>query len=401
MRRKFHLNLLIMGFSTRGFVECAALSHSVGYSVTALDYFGDMDQGRWGKSRSLRRDLGASGFSAEAIIEALRKLEATGASYEAVAYTSGIENQPEVIRYVAKRKRLLGNPAPVVQAARDFKTVHHLLQRAGVSYPRTLYLWRSPPPPGDWLWKPLDSGGGVKIVRASPDEPVPDRYMLQEFCRGRPASVAFVANGTEAVILGLSEQLCGLEQFAAKPFSYCGNITPLTVGCQSGSGIEREQTLFKVRRMVTAITRECGLIGINGIDFLLTDEGDVLFLEVNPRYSSSMELYRKAYGLDIFRLHVEAFQGRLPHRHLLHDENPSYKGQYWGKAIVYAPWDLMTTDTRTWFSRGIRDIPYPGEEIPAKAPLCTVFAEAESRNRCLDTLYEKQDWVLGNVSRIH
>jgi len=62
---------------------------------------------------------------------------------------------------------------------------------------------------------------------ASHDEPVPANYMLQEFCQGRPASVAFVANGTDARILGLSEQLCGLEQFGAKPFLYCGNIAPL------------------------------------------------------------------------------------------------------------------------------------------------------------------------------
>ena len=162
----------------------------------------------------------------------------------------------------------------------------------------------------------------------------------------------------------------------------------------------REQTLQKVRKMVSIITKECGLVGVNGIDFLLTDECDVLFLEVNPRYSSSMELYRKVYGLDIFRLHVEAFEGRLPERHLLHEENLSYSGPYWGKAIVCAPWDLVAKDTRTWFSKGIRDIPYPNDEIPARAPICTVFAEAESGSRCLDALKEKQDWVLRNVSPV-
>lgn len=92
----------------------------------------------------------------------LVQMEENGVNYEAVAYTSGIENQPEVIRHVANRKRLLGNPAPVVEAARDFKRVHHLLQKVGVSYPRTLYHWRSPPPPGDWLCKPLDSGEAAR-----------------------------------------------------------------------------------------------------------------------------------------------------------------------------------------------------------------------------------------------
>ena len=394
------MNLLIVGFSTRGLAECAALSHSSGYSVTALDYFGDMDQGRWSKSYSLRRDFQSSTFSAEALIGALDRLEATGIKYEAVAYTSGMENRPDVIRHIANNKRLLGNPAPVVEAVRDFKNVHRVLQSIGINYPRTLHSWRSPPPPGDWLCKPIDSGGGDRIIRALPDAPVPDRYMLQEFCQARPASVAFVANGRDARILGLSEQLCGLEQFAAKPFLYCGNIVPLTFSPKDSGISHGEQMLLKARKMVTMLTRQCGLMGVNGIDFLLTDEGDVLFLEVNPRYSASMELYLKAYGLDVFRLHVEAFQGKLPNRHSLPEENPGYKGPCWGKAIVYAPWDLLTEDTKTWFARGIRDIPYPNEEIPAGAPLCTVFAEAESRNGCLDALEEKRGWVLKNVSRV-
>ena len=224
--------------------------------------------------------------------------------------------------------------------------------------------------------------------------------MLQRYCQGRPASVAFAANGTDARILGLSEQLCGLEQFGAKPFLYCGNIAPLDFSSGSSPGDAREQTLGKVRKMVSVITRECTLVGLNGIDFLLTDEPDVLFLEVNPRYSSSMELYRKVYGLDIFSLHVESFEGRLPEQHLLREENPSYSGPYWGKAIVYAPWDLLTKDTGVWFSKGIRDIPHPNEMIPAGAPICTVFAEGDSRSRCLEALKEKKDWVLRHVSRV-
>ena len=44
--------------------------------MLALDYFGDMDQGRWGKSYSLR-DFKVSGFNAEGIIETC-KMEENG-----------------------------------------------------------------------------------------------------------------------------------------------------------------------------------------------------------------------------------------------------------------------------------------------------------------------------------
>ena len=149
------MDLLVLGFSTRGFTECAALSENTRYSVLALDYFGDMDQERWGKCHSLRRDFNISGFTAEGIISALNRMEESGVHYEAVAYTSGIENQPGVIRHIANGKKLLGNAAHAVEAARDFKRVNRLLQNVGVSSPRTLFRWRSPPPPGEWLCKPL------------------------------------------------------------------------------------------------------------------------------------------------------------------------------------------------------------------------------------------------------
>jgi len=62
------------------------------------------------------------------LIETLCKMEENGVNYEAVVYTSGIENQPEVIRHVANRKRLLGNPAPV-SSGQDFKRVHTYCKR--------------------------------------------------------------------------------------------------------------------------------------------------------------------------------------------------------------------------------------------------------------------------------
>ena len=53
---------------------------------------------------------------------------------------------------------------------------------------------------------------------------------------------------------------------------------------------------------------EFGLKGLNGIDFLLTADDEPMFLEVNPRYSASMELFAAAMA-DLFSLHVKACQG--------------------------------------------------------------------------------------------
>ena len=47
--------------------------------------------------------------------------------------------------------------------------------------------------------------------------------------------------------------------------------------------------------MADAVTREFGLVGLNGIDFIARD-GVPWPIEVNPRYSASMELLERARG---------------------------------------------------------------------------------------------------------
>ncbi len=64
--------------------------------------------------------------------------------------------------------------------------------------------------------------------------------------------------------------------------------------------------------MANQLTQEFGLRGVNGIDLVIPDDLGVHLIEVNPRYTASMELVERAYGLNIFALHLEALAGRLP-----------------------------------------------------------------------------------------
>ena len=99
-----------------------------------------------------------------------------------------------------------------------------LLTGRGWAGPFTL---ERPLPPGQWLLKPRDSGGGIGITWAREGNQLPAGYLLQEFQDGIPASVSFLADGRDAVILGMSEQLIGWGEFGARGFAYCGNIVPL------------------------------------------------------------------------------------------------------------------------------------------------------------------------------
>jgi predicted ATP-grasp superfamily ATP-dependent carboligase len=384
------VKVLLLGFSTRGLAESIALSSHRDWQLVCLDYFGDYDLAQWGKAYSLLRDFGMEDFSAPAVLRVVRSFE-----YDAVAYTSGVEDTPALVEEVAAGKELLGNGGEALGAARCWEGLHRLLTGRGIGCPRTHYTWEGPLPPGQWLLKPRDSGGGIGITWARAGNRLPAGYLLQEFQDGIPASVSFLANGREAVILGMSEQLIGWGEFGARGFAYCGNIVPLWREHWKQGGIP-PFLLKKIKEMVILLTRECGLRGLNGIDFLVTPKDDLLFLEVNPRYCASMELLREAYGLDLFALHVLACRGRLPEQHTLLEEGGG-QDRYWAKAILYAPWDLRAGDTRGWFAAGVRDIPHPGERILAGNPLCTLLVRANSRVESLLALKEKQAWILGQV----
>jgi len=137
------------------------------------------------------------------------------------------------------------------------------------------------------------------------------------------------------------------------------------------------------RAMAEAVAGEYGLVGLNGIDFIAR-AGVPWPLEVNPRYSGSMELLERSAGISLFTLHRDACLGRLP-------AAPARQARgIWGKAIVFARRDVTTGDTRRWLrDPAIADVPHRSERILRGRPICTVFAHRPSVEACLRALAAK------------
>jgi predicted ATP-grasp superfamily ATP-dependent carboligase len=208
---------------------------------------------------------------------------------------------------------------------------------------------------------------------------LPKGTYLQERIAGIPGSIVFVADGRRAVPLGLSRQLVGDRTFGAQGFRYCGNIL---AGGRPELFEAEAQVADTAARLAQAVTEMFGLVGVNGIDFVA--RGGVPYpIEVNPRYSASMELVERAHGVCIFALHAAACRGAL--------EDP---GTYMrtqsvlvGKAIVYARSEVIMGQTRRWLpGESVRDIPHPGESFAAGQPICTVLARGATLRTCRTAL---------------
>jgi predicted ATP-grasp superfamily ATP-dependent carboligase len=418
--------VLLAGVSTRAAAESAARA---GFAVTAIDAFGDLDQ-----HASVTAVALPGKFTAHAAARAARTIEC-----DAVAYLSNFENYPNAVGTLASGRALWGNTPAVLRRVRDPLLVAQTLARRGFAVPAVLTGEPGPvnPEPGHpWLLKPLASGGGRRVRPWRPGERVPRRCYLQALVDGRPGSVVFVAAGGRAVPLGMSRQLIGEQAFGAAGYQYCGNI--LMAAEEDEALLENADALSRV------MAEEFGLVGVNGIDFIA--RGSVAFtIEVNPRWSASMELVERAYGLSMFGIHAAACaEGALPEFDLAAARRDV---SAFGKAVVFARRDVVVGDTSAWLTRPalpalsevegpahpalsevegpalsevegpalsevegpalseaegpaleIRDVPQPGGRIAAGRPVCTVFASGNDSAACHAALVRSAERVYAELA---
>jgi uncharacterized protein len=238
-----------------------------------------------------------------------------------------------------------------------------------------------------WLRKPLagSAGFGIRFVdRPSTEEN--DRFYHQEFIPGTPMSASYVALRDGTRLLGVTEQLIGESWLNAPAFRYCGNIGPIHLSSTA------RDTLILIGEVIAL---GCGLRGLFGIDFMLRDEIPWL-VEVNPRYTASMEILERFSDVPYLALHRAAFESID-----LTSLSWPYGGfGFVGKAILYAPsplkfpddgpWIHSITQPLDWISLSdFADIPKPGDEIEEGWPVMTLFARGESVLDCRKRLQER------------
>ena len=193
--------------------------------------------------------------------------------------------------------------------------------------------------------------------------------------------------------LGVSRQLCGDPAFGATGFQYCGNILAPVRDAQFRNG---ESLMRHAAAVAHLVSDAFALVGVNGVDVIARD-GVAYPIEVNPRWSASMELVERAHGISVFGAHAEAcVDGTLPDFDMTRAQR---RIDAYGKAILFARRDVVIGDSHSWIDAGIRDVPHPGERIAAGRPVCTVFAAGRDAAACYDELVRCATRVYAELAR--
>jgi predicted ATP-grasp superfamily ATP-dependent carboligase len=305
-------------------------------------------------------------------------------------YTGGLENRPALIRRLSRERPLWGNGAAVLRRVRSPRAVQALLRPAGLPCPAVHFRPEDVPWTGRWLIKPRGGAGGtgVRFWTGAPARRTKPVY-FQEFIEGESAAAIYIGDGQRGRLLGVTRQLTGLAWLHARRFAYCGSIGPVTLRPALRSGLEK---------LGNALAEGTGLRGIFGVDLIL--QGDTPWpVEVNPRYTASVEVLEHALGLPGLGLHRQVFEPGVVCGGDRTAGPAVAEGTVIGKAILFAPAPVVFPEEGPWSATLERlplanpwelpayaDIPPAGQRIEAGRPVLTFFARAASEGECLNRL---------------
>lgn len=243
---------------------------------------------------------------------------------------------------------------------------YRTLEKAGIPYPEVLKE-----PEGKTIAKPRIGGGGEGIKFSNEAE---NGLILQRYIEGIPCSVSLIC-GKDIVPLAINRVFSGWKEMNASGFRYSGNMTPLVVD---------EDRRKELEKIAIETVQLFDLVGSVGVDFILAERPYVL--ELNPRFQGSLDSVEWCLDVNLFSMHVRAFEGKKIER--------KKAKRFAIRAILFAKEDTFVKKDLTG-NPFFADIPWGFYK--KGDPLVSILASGEKED-IFKKVFERRDLFLKAVS---
>ncbi|HTN76441.1 MAG TPA: ATP-grasp domain-containing protein, partial [Pirellulaceae bacterium] len=307
-------------------------------------------------------------------------------------YTGGLENYPEVVAAISKERELLGNNRDVLLLARDPFEFRHQCFMWALPYV-SWYYPNEEPTSGTFIRKPRASAGGrgITLHHQPPYPPAGTTHFWEDYVPGQPQSAVYLGSR----LLGVTEQLIGTDWTGGSGFQYCGSIGPCEVS---------RRALEEYGLMGVAMLDEFDLRGLFGVDTVLHADGLPYPIELNPRYTASIEILERALPIRALPWHLAACRrAERPDFHW----NSAMPCTVHGKAILFArdacrisdrfaQWCQDQNTNQPWPL--LADLPHPGTLIEPGQPVLTYFTSGGTTDQVRSRLRDRANELYAHLA---
>ncbi len=347
--------ILVVGYNTRHII-CSA--KRAGYYVESVSHYNDDDLLKCGDVTRLIRDEFPGVITDKDYTDVKRLVK--GLDYDHAILASGFET--------LDIPRVTGNPPELANFVNNKKKLRATLE--SLDYPVPQHFGLDDRIPFPVIVKPSHGAGGFKNVLVKDNEHLKrtitsyqesgvDEFVIEEYVQGSDASTSVLSTGKHATTIAINEQLIGLKELGAlRRFSFCGSLTPLH------TSYARE-----LAEMSKSITEDLGLVGTNGLDFILGQNGPVI-IEINPRFQGTLDTIEASLDINLVDAHIRCCQGELA--------PPAVYKRFACRMISFAKQDVIVTKTCT--HPNYMDVPRKGTRIEHAKPILSTLGCGKSRD---------------------
>ena len=254
-----------------------------------------------------------------------------------------------------------------------------------------------------FILKPLQGSGGLGIFllnNESCDELKQDNeiyqnislenYILQEYIEGTNVSSSVLSSHNDRKNL-INSRLITEHDLGNESYEYSGNILPLDENSfrmfnDNRTEINADELNDEMKNTSEDLIKEFGLIGSNGVDYILDKDGDLKVIEINPRFQGTYELVENSLGINLLDAHIKACEGEI-----MDIPNPS---RYSIKKIIYARKQVSIGNLNI---PNVYDIPYEGVKIEKDQPLVTIISSSKDLKTATNNAKIVEEKVYENI----
>ncbi len=363
----------LLGASIRALSQTITRS---GHCCVGADLFADWDTSNYCDVKKIDRFESAAELIKQSPVEGC-------------VVAGGIENKPALLAQIADSTNMTGSSVSAIANVRNPFVLEKSLRASGLE---TLKLRRTIPSRDvGWVIKPFCSVGGnqVRLLNGRNGEWInTHQQYLQQYIAGTPMSAVYVSSPRQCLLIGVSFQIVKKTRYS--DFAYVGSIGPIKLNATHTNAIHRYGQV---------IAKEFGLLGWFGVDFVKSDD-EIRLLEVNPRYTASMELFELASAdLRLFDLHLAGCgKGclavpKLEYSDLMIGKRYVFNSSMVATQVTSRMFDRLANGAgQAWRSRS--DIPWANDWIQPGHPVCTVWAYG-------DNIAEVETQLDDGVEQVH